>query len=118
MTTTPQTSRDCGHDDINPIYNECVSWHSYHLMDVVMTMPKYVGETMKPMMGGKRTTTTKTSHTVTTTITTRATMSDSLDKEKTRNATLEHVKVCGGNHGTHDGGAQGQQQKRQVSSCP
>jgi hypothetical protein len=51
-TTTPQTSHDRDHDDKNPKNHNCVSYHSYHLMAVVLTMSKSVVATMIPMMGG------------------------------------------------------------------
>jgi hypothetical protein len=54
MTTTPQTSHDHNHDDSNPSNHNCVSFHSYHLMTVVLTMSKSVVVTMIPMMGGHK----------------------------------------------------------------
>jgi hypothetical protein len=50
-TTTPQTSRDCDHNNSNTSDNDYISCHSYHLMAVFVTMSKYVLATMMPMMG-------------------------------------------------------------------
>jgi hypothetical protein len=84
-TTTPQTSHDRVHKDINPSNHKCVSFHCYHLRAVFLTMSKYVVATMIPMMGGTRTTTTKARHIVTTTLATRATRIASIDKEEINN---------------------------------